>query len=65
MGIKRIRCNIRQVLFTDEIRVDELAYYFSVSRQTINNWLKSGILESRSIKDVIELIKQNDLKQSD
>ena len=52
--IKRNRSKTRQVILTDEIRVDELAELFEVSRQTIYGWIKTGKLLSRQIRDVME-----------
>lgn len=50
----------RGVKLTDELRIEEIALLFGKTRQTISLWLKSGKLESREIKDVIEFYKYGD-----
>ena len=54
--ISRNRDNIRQVLLTDELRVDELSKYLHITRQTVHRWLKTGKLIGRSIEDVLNSI---------
>lgn len=53
MGRKRTNKSIRQVELRDEIKMSEIAKLFSVTRQTVRNWLDEGKLRGPDIVEVV------------
>ncbi len=45
--------NPKTAILIDKIRNDELADLFCVSQRTVSNWLATGKLKSREVKEVV------------